>query len=253
MSGLPPTWISSRRHHLRAGQRVQDHTVGAFFMHHAHHLRGRQTASAIVGWARPVRYLSNRAISIYARRKAKGPEGERMLAGVSFAESAILPISVDLVAIPLFLLAPTRIWRFCCIALAASILGGLVGYLLGYAFYETLGAGLLDALNMTAQFETLLADMAAGPWLAAWFVLLGAISPLPFKLVCIASGFAQLNLLLFLVFAVAGRAARFFALGAIFSALPADWRQAVLRHSAAMSAGIIAIVIAGFLAAGALA
>jgi len=191
---------------------------------------------------------SARAINVLARRRARGPQGERMLAGVSFAESALLPLSVDLVAIPLFLLAPQRIWRFCAIALIASILGGLVGYLLGYAFYETLGAWLLDVMNLAGAFETLIADMTTGTWTAGYFVLLGAVTPLPFKLVCIASGFAQLNLLAFLAFAIVGRATRFFALGAIFAALPTTWRTFVLHNAGMLSGVIIALLVGGFVA-----
>ena len=128
-----------------------------------------------------------------------------ILAGISFAESLFAPIIIDpfLVAV---IFATRERWKwFVFVSVVASIIGGLCAYVLGMLFFQTLGAPAISFYGLTQQFATLSQDLNNNGFV---FVLLGAFTPIPYKIVALASGLLHINILSFIVASIFGRALR---------------------------------------------
>lgn len=128
------------------------------------------------------------------------------LAAVSFAESSFFPIPPDVMLAPMVLARPERAYLYAFICTVASVLGGAFGYAIGY-FLEPVGQWLLALMGHAdgqAAFEKWFAD-----W-GLWVILIKGVTPIPYKLVTIASGLAQFSFFTFIWASVVTRGARFF-------------------------------------------
>ena len=146
---------------------------------------------------------------IYSRilQWAKHPHAERYLAGVSFAESSFFPIPVDIMLAPMVLAEKNKAWRLAAITTIMSVLGGLLGYIIGAFFFDAYGAQILNYFNVNETFESI---QAAYLEHGMMIVLLASFTPLPYKVCTIFSGVVGVALLPFLVMSLVGRGARFF-------------------------------------------
>ncbi len=134
------------------------------------------------------------------------------LAVVSFAESSVFPIPPDVLLIPMILARRDRAFFYATVCLVSSVIGGLVGYAIGHWGFEAIGRpvltfyGYADAI---AQFEKAFADYG---W---WLIVLKGATPIPYKLVTIASGAASFDLLEFFTASILSRGIRFYAVTAL--------------------------------------
>src|SRR5215469_5819704 len=131
---------------------------------------------------------------------------------ISFLESSILPLAPDPLLVPMMLQRPGRIWWYAFLCMAASVLGALVGYALGALLFDAVGRPILDFYGLGPAFETYQALFAE--W-GFWIILAKGVTPIPFKLVAIASGVAHLDMGIFLVACTLSRSARFFLVAAL--------------------------------------
>src|SRR5579863_3218108 len=138
---------------------------------------------------------------------AASPRASWWLAGVAFAEASFFPIPPDLLLIPMALARPARAWRFALICTIASVCGGALGYFIGYAVFDLLAKPVLDFYGYGARFEAFQAMYAE--W-GVWIILIKGLTPIPYKIVTIASGAAKFNFPLFMAASAATRGARFF-------------------------------------------
>lgn len=137
---------------------------------------------------------------------ARHRHATRSLAAVSFAESSFFPIPPDVMLAPMVLAKPERAYFYAAVCTIASVLGGLLGYAIGY-FLEPVGLQMLAWLGKADTFE---ASKALFQQHGAWVILIKGLTPIPFKLITIASGIFQFNLALFIALCVVTRGARFF-------------------------------------------
>lgn len=181
----------------------------------------------------------------WTMKQAAGPQAEKALAGVSFAESSFFPIPPDVMLVPMILAAPDKAWRLAGICTVASVLGGLLGYAIGYFLYETAGIWLMNLYGMengVAEFRAMYNE-----W-GAWIILLKGLTPIPFKLVTIASGVAGYNLLWFVVLSTITRAARFYLVAALLYWGGPTLREFVEKRLELVMLGALAAVVVGFVA-----
>ncbi|WP_424981337.1 YqaA family protein [Maritalea sp. S77] len=150
------------------------------------------------------------------QRGATSKKAYSLLAATSFLESALLPLSVDLIALPMMVGAPKRALMVAHIALLASLAGGVLGYVIGFAFLETLGQWIITTYGLESAFHNFQQQAVENSWAAITAIFLGAVTPIPFKLVCIGAGVLKINLLIFICAAFAGRALRFYAFALAF-------------------------------------
>ncbi len=176
-------------------------------------------------------------------RAAEGPRALWVLALVSFSESAVLPLPVDAISIPLMLASRRRVWLICAICTVTSIAGGAAGYAIGFFLYETLGRWLIDLYGMTAQFESVQLQFDDVGWMV---VIVGAITPLPYKLIAIASGLLTFSFPFFVLLSLLGRGARFFAIGAVLWWFGPPIRGFIDRNATLVGWLVLATLVGGF-------
>jgi membrane protein YqaA with SNARE-associated domain len=148
-----------------------------------------------------------RALYDWTLRLASHRHADRSMAAVAFAESSFFPIPPDVMLVPMILARRDQAYRIATICTVASVLGGIAGYAIGYFLYDTVGQWLISVYGLSdgvEQFRRNFADYGAA------IVLLKGLTPIPFKLVTIASGFAAFNFPLFVLCALITRGARFF-------------------------------------------
>ncbi len=140
---------------------------------------------------------------------ADKPHALWIMGAVSFAESSFFPVPPDVMLIPMALARPERAYVLAAWCTGTSVAGGLLGYAIGALLYDSIGAWLIHLYHYGDKVETFRAAYAQ--W-GAWIILLKGLTPIPYKIVTITSGFAGYNLGLFIVFSIIARATRFFVL-----------------------------------------
>lgn len=180
------------------------------------------------------------------RRSATSRGAYGLLSAVSFLESAILPLPVDAISMPMMIGAPSKAFRVANVALITSLLGGLLGYVIGYLFFEGFGENIITYYGLTDQFKEFEANAKQDWWKAATAIFIAAITPIPFKLVCIGSGFLNISLLLFLGVAFLGRAIRFYFFAVLFKYLGRSVREFALKNLKLVSFIALLVMILGF-------
>lgn len=175
---------------------------------------------------------------------ADHPRALWALAIVSFAESSFFPIPPDILMIPMILAAPQRAWLIALVALVSSVLGGLFGYAIGYFAYEQIGAPILMSLGKAeavAEFSTRFNDFGF------WAVLAAGITPFPYKVITIMSGFTQMPLMTFLVTSVLARGIRFFLVAALLYKFGAPVRDFIEKRLGLVFTLFLVLLFGGFL------
>lgn len=177
---------------------------------------------------------------------AASPRAVPALAAVSFAESSFFPIPPDVVLVPMALAQPKKAWWYALVCTVASVLGGVVGYFIGYLLYDTVGAWLIKLYGYGDKIETLRAFYGQWGWA---FILIKGLTPIPFKLVTIASGLLGYNLPLFILLAAITRGARFFLVAAALNAWGDKLRPLIEKHFPLFIFGVLALAVVGILVA----
>jgi membrane protein YqaA with SNARE-associated domain len=175
-------------------------------------------------------------------RAADGPRATRTLFGVSFAESSFFPVPPDVILLPMMLARRDRVWRLAGICTIASVLGGLLGYAIGHLLYDTVGRWIIDTYGLAEGAEAFHAGFAA--W-GFWLILAKGVTPIPYKLVTIASGLAGYDLGLFLLASIITRGARFYLLAVLVHFYGARVREIVERYLNWVALGFALLVIGG--------
>ena len=152
--------------------------------------------------------------SLYARvlRLAAGPNALAALLAVSFVESSFFPIPPDILLIPMILARPRDAWRLAALCMLASVAGGLLGYAIGYFLFDAIGRPILEFYHAMDRYEALRAGFQQ--W-GVWIIILKGMTPIPYKLITIASGVAQFDLALFVAASIVSRSLRFFLIAAL--------------------------------------
>lgn len=174
---------------------------------------------------------------------ADHPRALWVLAFVAFIESSIFPIPPDVLMIPMILAAPNRAWLIATVALIASVLGGIVGYGIGALAFEQLGKPILESLGKAdsmAEFSTRFNDMGF------WAVLGAGITPFPFKVITIMSGWTAMPLGTFIATAIIARALRFFVVAGLLWHFGSPIRDFIERRLGLVFTAFLVILIGGF-------
>ena len=143
---------------------------------------------------------------------ANKPQAMWIIGGISFAESSVFPLPPDLMMIPMILANRQRAWWIAFICSVTSVIGALVGYAIGYYFFTTIGQWVIETYNLSNAFDWFQQEFQEKGF---WIILAKGLTPIPFKLVTIASGAAQLNLTEFIIASVIARSFRFYLLAGL--------------------------------------
>ncbi len=177
---------------------------------------------------------------------ATRPVGLWVLAAVSFAESSFFPIPPDLVLIPM-VLADRRRARFLALWCTVwSVAGGALGYLIGALLYDSVGAWLIQAYGYGEKLEEFRA--LYNEW-GAWIILIKGMTPIPYKLVTIASGFTGYDFLTFLLLSFITRGIRFFLVAELLRYFGEPIRAFIEKRLTLVTSVFLLIVAGGIVAA----
>jgi membrane protein YqaA with SNARE-associated domain len=174
---------------------------------------------------------------------AARPAAPYALGAVSFAESSFFPVPPDVMLGPMVIARPDRAWAYALIATAASVAGGLFGYAIGALLYDSVGQWLFNLYGLNRGAE---AFRAAYAQYGHWIILIKGLTPIPYKLVTITSGFAGYDLFWFVVLSIVTRGARFFILAALLGRFGPSIKSVLDRHAGAVMAGLLATIVLGF-------
>jgi len=143
---------------------------------------------------------------------AAGPNAVLALIVVAFVESSVFPIPPDVLLIPMMLAQPRAAWRLAAYCTLSSVAGGLLGYAIGYYGFDLIGRPILEFYHAMASYDALKAGFDR--W-GVWIIIIKGMTPIPYKLVTIASGVAHFDLAAFVGASIISRSIRFFLLAAL--------------------------------------
>ena len=185
-----------------------------------------------------LRRLYDWTLSLAAR-----PSAPYALGVVSFAESSFFPVPPDVMLVPMALARPERAWFYATVCTLTSVVGGLVGYLIGALLYDSVGSWLFRVYGLTEGADSFRAAYAQ---YGHWIILLKGLTPIPYKLVTITSGFAGYDLFWFVLLSIVTRGARFFALAALLGRFGPLIKGVLDRHLNAVAAVLGLTIVGGF-------
>ena len=183
-----------------------------------------------------------------ALRWSRHPHAPRLLGGLSFAEAIVFPVMPEVMLAPMCLAQPRRGFWFATISLGFSLLGAVVGYLLGHYAYE-LVKPLLDSLGWLAKIDAQVTHLreitAESPWKAFWLLVLAGFTPIPLKIFTWASGIVGIPMLPFLASMLFGRGKRFYLFAAAVRLGGERAERALHRWIEHIGWGVLVLLAAG--------
>lgn len=166
-----------------------------------------------------------------------------VLAAVSFIESSFFPIPPDVLMIPMILARPSRAWAIAAVALVGSVLGGLLGYAIGAFAFQEIGQPILAALgkgDAMEAFSTRFNDFGF------WAVLTAGVTPFPYKVITIMSGWTGMPLGVFVATSILARSIRFFLVAWLLWKYGAPIRDFIGRRLGLLTILFVMLLFGGF-------
>jgi membrane protein YqaA with SNARE-associated domain len=187
-----------------------------------------------------------RRLYVWTLALAARPRAVWALGVVSFSESSFFPIPPDVILIPMCLARPTRAWFYALVCTATSVAGGLLGYAIGALLYDPVGLWLITLFGGgQAQADVF---RAAYQQHGHWVILIKGVTPIPYKLVTITSGFAGYDLFWFTVLSIITRGARFALVAGVLNLFGEPIRRLLDRHFALAMFLVVAGLVVGTVA-----
>jgi membrane protein YqaA with SNARE-associated domain len=169
-----------------------------------------------------------------------------LMGAVSFAESSFFPVPPDVMLIPMSLARPQRAWLYALVCTVTSVAGGVVGYAIGALLYDSVGQWLIQLYGYGDKVEAFRASYAE---YGAWIILLKGLTPIPYKIVTITSGFADYIIWLFVLFSVIARGGRFFIVAILLNRYGTWFRKTIEKRLGLWVALGTGVLVLGFIVA----
>lgn len=184
-----------------------------------------------------------RTLYDWTLRMAGHRHAVRYMGAVSFAESSFFPIPPDVMVVPMIIARRDQAYWIATVCTVTSVLGGIFGYAIGYFLFDSLGQLLIRLYGMQEGIDEFRHFFAV---YGAAIILLKGFTPIPFKLVTIASGFAAFNFPLFVLCALITRGARFFLLAWLLKRYGEPVQAFIEKRLTLVSWLFLIVLIGGF-------
>ena len=175
---------------------------------------------------------------------AESPYALWALAIVAFVESSVFPIPPDVLILPMVLARPRRAWLIAGVATVSSVAGALLGYWIGATLFDQIGRPVLDFYGKTDQIDAF--NLTFNDW-GAWAVLIAGITPFPFKVITIMSGWTGLSIPVFVVASIIARGLRFFVVAGLLRVFGEPIREFIERRLNFVFIVFCVLLVGGFL------
>ena len=177
--------------------------------------------------------------------KMESPYGIWVLFAVAFAESSFFPIPPDVFLIALCIAVPTKSFRYAAVCAVGSVLGGALGYGLGFWFMDSIGQSIMNLYHLADKYE-LVRELYQK--YDVWAVGTAGFTPIPYKLFTISAGLFKLNFPSFLLVSLVSRSARFFLVAALIWKFGAPIKTFIGKYFNILSVLFMVLLIGGFVA-----
>lgn len=162
---------------------------------------------------------------------------------LAFTESSFFPIPPDLLLIAILMAGARLWWYYAGIALIGSLLGGIFGYFIGWGFYESVGAPLVEFYNLGDLMSRIAIGYEAG---AFWVIFIAAFTPVPYKLITISAGLFNISFIPFIVASLIGRGGRFFLIAFLMKVFGKDISRIIYKYFNMVSILAVIAILLGF-------
>jgi membrane protein YqaA with SNARE-associated domain len=169
------------------------------------------------------------------------PSATWSMGAVSFVESSFFPIPPDAMLIPMSLARPDKAYYFATVCTLTSVAGGILGYAIGYFLYESLGLWLMQIYGYGDKVDAF--QQSYKEW-GAWIIVLKGLTPIPYKIVTIASGFAHYPILPFILLSFIARGMRFYLVAFLINRY-GDRARTIIEERLGLWTTIAAVVVVG--------
>jgi membrane protein YqaA with SNARE-associated domain len=169
-----------------------------------------------------------------------------LLGLISFAESSVFPIPPDTMLVPMALARPEKAWFYATLCTVTSVAGGILGYVIGAYLYDSVGHWLIQLYGYGDKVEAF--REAYSRW-GVWIILIKGLTPIPYKLVTITSGFAGFNPVLFILCSIVARGMRFYIVAFLLNRYGARAREMIEKRLELWFTIGLAVLVAGIIAA----
>jgi membrane protein YqaA with SNARE-associated domain len=177
--------------------------------------------------------------------KARGPKAPHALGIVSFAESSFFPIPPDVMLIPMILANRSKAWFYATLATVTSVLGGVAGYAIGFFLLESFGKPILAFYGKSDALEPLKALFQD---YGVEILLIKGMTPIPYKVLTISAGVAEMNLIAFVLASIGARAMRFFLVAGLLYCFGEPVKAFIERRLTLVTTVGAVLLIGGFVA-----
>ncbi len=186
-----------------------------------------------------------RTLYDWMMRNAKGKHAWRALGILTAAEASFFPIPTDIMLIPMVMADRQRAWALAAWCTLWSVIGGAFGYAIGAFLFDSLGQWLISLYGMADDLVTF--QQWYAQW-GAWVIVGKGFTPLPYKLVTIASGFAQYSFAMFMILSVLTRGGRYFLVAGLLYWKGEQARQFIEKRLEATLFFFLLTIVLGFVA-----
>lgn len=188
-----------------------------------------------------LRRLYNGTMKLAAHKRASWALG-----GISFIESSIFPIPPDVLLIPMVLAKRHKAWIYATLCSITSVLGGILGYIIGMYAFDQFGQPLLEFYGYSDKFGAFQSNYAQwGPWA----VFIAGVTPFPYKIITILSGVAALDPVIFIIASLAARSLRFFLVAGMLWKFGEPVREFIERRLGLLTIIFCVLLVGGFVLA----
>lgn len=165
---------------------------------------------------------------------------------ISLVESSVFPIPPDVLLIAIAALNPKKSLSAAFVCTVGSVLGGVIGYGIGFAFMETLGQKIVEFYHAEAAWQTVVTAYQGE--LGLWFLAGAAFTPIPYKVATIAAGATHMELFPFVMISIFGRGARFFLVAGMFYFFGAKIKTWIDKYLEWLTVAFLILFVLGFVA-----
>jgi membrane protein YqaA with SNARE-associated domain len=179
----------------------------------------------------------------WALRMAASRHAVPVLGGISFMESSFFPIPPDILLIPMCIARRAQAWFYATVCTATSVIGGFLGYAIGYFLWGAIGSWIISTYGLDAKFHEFQQGFADYGW---WIIIAKGATPIPFKLITIASGVAKFDLLAFAAASVISRGMRFYLVAGLLYFFGEPMRDFIEKRLTLVTTAALILLIGGF-------
>ena len=164
---------------------------------------------------------------------------------LAFSESSFFPIPPDVLLIALAVANPKKAFRYALVCAVGSVLGGCLGYFIGYSFMAGIGQKIIAFYGLTDKVAYI---RALYHQYDAWAVGIAGFTPIPFKVFTITAGMFKIDFGVFILAALVSRSARFFLVGGLIYKFGPGIQRVIDRYFDRLSIAFVVLLILGFVA-----